>query len=59
MFKMTGNLGRVRRTSALMVTGNGNGTVGYSLTAGRYGQNARTLKAAVNRAGLRLLNIER
>jgi len=59
VFKMTGNLGRVRRTSALMVTGNGNGTVGYSLTAGRYGQNARTLKAAVNRSGLRLLNIER
>jgi small subunit ribosomal protein S5 len=59
VFKMTGNLGRVRRTSALMVTGNGNGTFGYSVTAGRYGQNARTLKAAVNRAGLRLLNIER
>jgi len=59
VFKMTGNLGRVRRTSSLMVTGNGNGTVGYSLTAGRYGQNARALRSAVNRAGLRMLNINR
>jgi len=59
VFKMTGNLGRVRRTSALMVTGNSNGTFGYSLTAGRYGQNARTLKSSVNRAGLRLHNIAR
>lgn len=59
VFKMTGNLGRVRRTSALMVTGNQNGTFGYSLTAGRYGQNARTLKSSINRAGLRLHNIAR
>ena len=39
--------------------GNQNGTFGYSLTAGRYGQNARTLKSSINRAGLRLHNIAR
>jgi len=59
VFHMTGNLGRVRRTSALMVTGNGNGTFGYSLTSGRYGGNFKTFRTAVNKAGLRLLTIDR
>ena len=31
VFKMTGNLGRVRRNSILMVTGNGQGAVGYTV----------------------------
>jgi len=56
---MTGNMGRVRRTSALMVAGNKNGTFGYSLTSGKYGSNQKTMKTAVNKAGLRLINIER
>jgi len=56
---MTGVMGRVRRTSALMVTGNRNGTFGYSLTAGKYGSNHNTWTTAVNKAGLRLINIER
>jgi len=59
VFHMTGNLGRVRRTSALMVTGNGNGTFGFTLTAGKYGGNMKTFKSATNKAGLRLINIER
>eukprot|EP00088_Acartia_fossae_P056742 TRINITY_DN6609_c0_g1_i6.p1 TRINITY_DN6609_c0_g1~~TRINITY_DN6609_c0_g1_i6.p1 ORF type:complete len:457 (-),score=88.25 TRINITY_DN6609_c0_g1_i6:368-1738(-) len=56
---MKGVLGRTKRTSALMVTGNGNGTVGFTLNKGKYAQNARTLRAATNKAGLRLVNIER
>jgi len=59
VFHMTGNLGRVRRTSALMVTGNGKGTFGYSLTAGKYGNNFKTFRSAVNKAGLRLVTIDR
>jgi len=59
VFHMTGNLGRVRRASALMVTGNGNGTVGYSITPGKYGQNFKTFRSATNQAGLRLVNVER
>jgi len=56
---MTGVMGRVRRTSALMVTGNKNGTFGYSLTAGKFGNNRNTFATAVNKAGLRLFNIDR
>lgn len=59
VFHMTGNLGRVRRTSALMVAGNGNGTFGYSLTAGKYGGNHKTFKSATNKTGLRLLTVDR
>ena len=40
-------------------SGNGNGTFGYSLTSGRYGGNFKTFRTAVNKAGLRLLTIER
>ena len=59
VFHMEGNLGRVRRSSTLMVTGNGNGTVGYSLSPGKYGQNFKAWQSALNKAGLRLVNIER
>jgi len=59
VFHMTGNNGRQRRTSALMVTGNRNGTFGYSLAAGKYGKNLHTFKSAVNRAGLRLITVDR
>jgi len=59
VFNMTGNMGRVRRTSILMVTGNGQGAVGYSLASGKYGQNHASLRKAVNKAGLRLIYVER
>ena len=39
--------------------GNGNGTVGYSITPGKYGQNFKTFRSATNQAGLRLVNVER
>jgi len=59
VFHMSGNLGRVRRTSCLMVTGNGKGTFGYSLTPGKYGNNFKTFRSATNKAGLRLVTIDR
>ena len=59
LFKMTGNLGRVRRHSILMVTGNRNGSVGFTLTEGKYGKGMKNMRAAVNKAGLRLINIDR
>ena len=42
-----------------MVTGNGAGAVGYTLSPGKYGQNAQSFRRAVNKAGLRLVNVER
>jgi len=59
VFKMTGHLGRVRRNSVLMVTGNRNGAVGFTVSPGKYGNNRNSLKRAVNKAGLRLVNVER
>jgi len=59
VFHMTGNLGRVRRNSILMVTGNGNGAVGFTLSPGKYGGNMAGYKKAVNKAGLRLMYVER
>jgi len=59
VFKMTGNLGRVRRNSILMVTGNGQGAVGYTVSPGKYGNNAAGLRKATNKAGLRLLYVDR
>ena len=45
VFHMTGNLGRVRRNSILMVTGNGNGAVGFTLSPGNLKQkDENTLK---------------
>jgi len=59
VFKMTGNLGRVRRNSVLMVTGNRNGAVGFTVSPGKYGNNQHSLKKSVNKAGLRLVHVER
>jgi small subunit ribosomal protein S5 len=39
--------------------GNGKGTFGYTLSGGKYGKNAASIRAAVNKAGLRLLTIPR
>jgi len=59
VYHMTGNLGRVRRNSILMCTGNGQGAVGFTVSAGKYGQNAKALRKAVNKAGLRLVYVDR
>jgi len=59
VFHMTGNLGRVRRNSIMMVTGNGQGAVGYTVSPGKYGKNEQGLKKAVNKAGLRLVYVDR
>jgi len=59
VFKMTGNLGRVRRNSVLMVTGNGQGAVGFTVSPGKYGNNMAALRKATNKAGLRLLYVDR
>ena len=72
---MTGNLGRVRRNSILMCTGNGQvrlkyfdlflifqifqGAVGFTVSPGKYGQNAKALRKAVNKAGLRMVYVDR
>lgn len=42
-----------------MVTGNGNGAVGFTLSPGKYGGNMAGYKKAVNKAGLRLMYVER
>ena len=55
---MTGNFGRVRQLRLLMVTGNGNGTAGLSLTRSPVGRGSHTFQKAVNKAGLRLVNFD-
>jgi len=59
VYHMTGNLGRVRRNSILMCTGNGQGAVGFTVSAGKYGQNAKAIRKAVNKAGLRMVYVDR
>ena len=59
VFKMTGNLGRVRRNSILMVAGNGQGAVGFTVSPGKYGGNMASLRKATNKAGLRMLYVDR
>lgn len=54
---MKGNLGRVRRLSAFVVTGNGNGLAGFGL--GKALTSATALRKARNRAGQKLMFIER
>ncbi|KAK2581710.1 hypothetical protein KPH14_002196 [Odynerus spinipes] len=54
---MTGNLGRKSRISTTVVTGNGNGLVGYATAKTKEGKHAITL--AKNRAGHKLLYIHR
>lgn len=48
-------MGRKRRMSLFVVTGNGNGLAGFGL--GKAVEGKAALKAAKNRAGQRLMNI--
>lgn len=57
VFNMTGNLGRKRQISCFVVTGNGQGLAGFGLGKSLEGKTA--LKTAKNRAGQRLMYIER
>lgn len=57
VFNMTGNLGRKRQISCFVVTGNGQGLAGFGLGKALEGKTA--LKTAKNRAGQRLIYIER
>jgi len=59
VFHMTGTMGRTRRNSILMVTGNRNGAIGYTVSSGKYGGNIQAMRRAKNKAGLRLVNVER
>lgn len=57
VFNMTGNLGRKRQMSVFVVTGNGNGLAGFGIGKAQDGKAA--IKLAKNRAGQRLMHIER
>lgn len=57
VFNMTGNMGRKRRMSAFVVTGNGNGISGFAIGKGIESKVA--LKSAKNRAAQKLMFIER
>nr|CAG4641693.1 EOG090X0689 [Eurycercus lamellatus] len=57
VFNMKGNLGRVRTMSAFVVTGNGNGLAGFALGKAQMGNSA--LRKAKNRAGQKLMYVER
>ncbi|XP_015597786.1 28S ribosomal protein S5, mitochondrial [Cephus cinctus] len=52
---MTGNMGRKRRTSAFVITGNGNGLAGFAL--GKALDSRAALKTAKNRAAQKLIYI--
>ncbi len=54
---MKGNLGRTRRMSAFVITGNGNGLAGFALAKAQAGQAA--LRKAKNRAAQKLMYVER
>ncbi len=54
---MKGNLGRVRSMSAFVITGNGNGLAGFGLGKAQMGTAA--LRKAKNRAGQKLMYVER
>lgn len=54
---MKGNLGRTRRTSAFVVTGNGNGLAGFATGKAQMGMTA--LRKAKNRAAQKLMYVER
>jgi len=57
--KMTGNLGRVKFHTILMITGNHNGAVGFTLSKAKYGKGFQNFRKATNKAGLRLVYINR
>ncbi|XP_011303580.1 28S ribosomal protein S5, mitochondrial [Fopius arisanus] len=54
---MTGNLGRKRRVSTMVITGNGNGLAGFSL--GKASEGRAALRMAKNRAVMKLMYINR
>lgn len=56
VFIMKGNLGRKRRLSCFVVTGNGNGLAGFAL--GKSVENKAAMRKAKNRAGQKLIHIE-
>lgn len=56
VFNMKGNLGRKRRLSAFVVTGNGNGLAGFSCA--KAVDSRAVLRKAKNRAGQKLMHIE-
>ena len=55
VFNMTGNMGRKRRMSTFVVTGNGRGLAGFGL--GKAIDGRASLKSAKNRAGQKLMMI--
>jgi len=55
---MTGKYGRVRELRLLMVTGNRNGTAGFSFTRAKAGRGPQAFQRATNKAGLRLITID-
>ncbi len=61
-FKMvshqTGNFGRVRSLSQVMLTGNKRGLAGFALFKSPTGRGGQGFQRAVNKAGLRLTQIE-
>lgn len=54
---MKGNLGRTRRISAFVITGNSNGLAGFALGKALLGTTA--LRKAKNRAAQKLMYVER
>lgn len=56
VFIMKGNLGRKRRLSCFVITGNGNGLAGFAL--GKAIENRAAIRKAKNRAGQKLMHIE-
>lgn len=56
VFIMKGNLGRKRRLSCFVVTGNGNGLAGFAL--GKAVENRAAVRKAKNRAGQKLMHID-
>ncbi|CAH1110814.1 unnamed protein product [Psylliodes chrysocephalus] len=56
VFNMKGNLGRKRRQSALVVTGNGKGLAGFALAKGNEARIA--LRKAKNRSAQKLMHIK-
>ncbi|GBP70053.1 28S ribosomal protein S5, mitochondrial [Eumeta japonica] len=56
LLTMNGNLGRVRRYQAMVVTGNGQGVAGFGI--GKSKEAASALRKAKNRAGQKLMHFE-
>ncbi|XP_074104955.1 mitochondrial ribosomal protein S5 [Cotesia typhae] len=54
---MTGNMGRKRRVSAMVITGNKNGLAGFAVSKASEGKSA--LRIAKNRAAMKLMFINR